>query len=316
MLALTMNQAPQSVDTCYYNIDEIDFVDEIEIMKQKEDNEYKCGDYALRRNLEQMTISTSSVSMSSMSTHTKPCKYTKMVNNNVEINSSCRTTMCEWCFRVVDHFGARRELVEIAMNYLDRLLNKFNCDRTAYKLACITSMYLAIKLFNKKTLGIASLSTLSKGEFSIAHITEMENFILRALAWNLHPPTSVNFIYYFHTLLPSIKDSAKQTIIQRSCFFAELAVMDYYFVTHNASETAFSAILNAMDGLEISFFSEEKRSAYILAVENVSSLDHTSKIIIAAREKMWNLYEKSAQFQLHDNQILPEGEITEVNTSH
>jgi len=50
----------------------------------------------------------------------------KVKNDDNEINSSCRTTMWEWCYRVVDHFGARRELVEISMNYLDRFLDKFN----------------------------------------------------------------------------------------------------------------------------------------------------------------------------------------------
>jgi len=296
MLALTMSETTQDIDTNYYRIEKIDgVVDEIVVMRRKEDKIYKCGDYALRRKLEKMTTTF----VSSVSTNTELYKCTEVVNDD-EVDSSCRTVMCEWCYRVVDHFGARRELVEIAMNYLDRLLDKFNCDRTAYKLACITSMYLTIKLYNKKSISLETLSTLSKGEFSPDHIAEMENFILQALSWKLHPPTSVNFIYCFHTILRSIKDSTKQTILQRSCFFAELAVMDYFFVTINASETAFSAILNAIDGLELSTLSQGKRETYILAVEDLSGLDHTSKRITSARERMWSLYEKSAQFQLHE----------------
>jgi len=181
----------------------------------------------------------------------------KVTNDDNEINSSCRTTMWEWCYRVVDHFGARRELVEISMNYLDRFLDKFNCGRTAYKLAAITSMYLAIKLYNQKSLTMISLSALSRGEFSAVHIAEMECVILHTLSWNLYPPTSANFIYHSRTLLPTIKDSTKQTILQRS--FAELAVMEYSFVTVNPSDIAFAAILNALDGLDVSFMSEVAR---------------------------------------------------------
>jgi len=153
-----------------------------------------------------------------------------------------------------------------------------------------------------------SLSTLSSGEFSATHIAEMERFILQALAWNLYPPTSVSFIYHFHRLLPPIKDSAKQTIIGRSYFFAELAVMEYTLITFNASDIAFSAILNAMDGLDVSLMSEEVRSMYINAIENASGVDHTSKIIASAREKIWNLYAQSAQFELHDVEINAERE--------
>ena len=146
-----------------------------------------------------------------------------------------------------------------------------------------------------------SLSTLSRGQFKPMHIAEMEKFILQALDWNLHPPTSVNFIFCFHTLLPPIEESAKRTIVQRSYFFAETAVMDYSFVTLNASDRAFSAILNAIDGLNTSLMSEEDRRIYINAIENVSGLDHTSNIIISIRERMRSLYKQSAQFELDDN---------------
>ena len=118
-------------------------------------------------------------------------------------------------------------------------------------------MYLAIKLYNQKSLTMKSLSALSRGEFSAVHIAEMECVILHTLSWNLYPPTSANFIYHSHTLLPTIKDSTKQTILQRS--FAELAVMEYSFVTVNPSDIAFAAILNALDGLDVSFMSEVAR---------------------------------------------------------
>jgi len=186
-------------------------------------------------------------------------------------------------------------------------------DRTAYKLAAITCMCLAIKLYNRKSLTMKSLSTLSRGEFSPVHIAEMEGFVLQTLSWNLYPPTSANFIYYFHILLPPIKDSAKQTVLQRSCFFAELAVMDYACVTLNPSDITFAAILNALDGLDVRFMSEEARKLYIIAIEDISGIDHTSMIIRSTREKIWFLYSQSAQFELHDISILKDGRVSGQN---
>ena len=94
-----------------------------------------------------------------------------------------------------------------------------------------------------------ALSNLSRGEFSIESIAEMEMTLLETLTWNLNPPTSANFIYHFYKILPPIKNSAKHTILQRSLFFSELAVMESD-PKWKPSHIAFSAMLNALDGLD------------------------------------------------------------------
>lgn len=290
-----MNHILWGNDSDDYHQTNLDFTDEIEVMRQKEVTTYKCGDYVLRRELQNKNISTELV-LCSESTDSQ--QSDDKIKDHDCIDASCRIAMCEWCYRVVDYFGARRELVEISMNYLDRLLDKFNCDRTAYKLAAITSMYLAIKLFNQKNLTLRSLSMLSRGEFSVANIEEMEKIMLQALSWNLYPPTSFSFIYQFYSLLPSISDHGKQTILQLSCFFAELTVMEYSFVTSNASVIAFSAVLNAIDGLHTSLMSEENKISYIHAIENILGVDSTSKVIMSARKRILSLYAQSTQFEL------------------
>jgi len=115
---------PWVSDTSNYNPTSVDLADEMKVMMQKEDAAYRCRDYILRRKLEQINITVASTISALKDTQSNdPFKVT---NDDNEIDSSCRTTMCEWCYCVVDHFGARRELVEISMNYLDRFLKKFN----------------------------------------------------------------------------------------------------------------------------------------------------------------------------------------------
>lgn len=289
-----MNQNPWGTQTCEYNTPQETLHEEIKVMKRQETTIYKCEDYILCRKLGTISVDPStSVSKNSS-------KLDKLTTDCDIIDPSHRTTMCEWCYRVVDHIGVRRELVEISMNYLDRFLHKIHCDRDSFKLAAITAMYLTIKIHCRKNrLTIKSLSALSKGEFSAVDIADMEFIILQTLSWNLHPPTSMNFIYHFHTLLPPKIASSKHTILQRSCFFAELAVMEYnpYW---NRSQIAFSAILNAIDELDLLQMSKEERESYIATIEKVCGVDHTSKITISVREKLWELYAHSAQFQLHD----------------
>lgn len=305
-----MSQISWIPDVCDYNTCRVNVDDELAVIRQKENSTYACDDHILCRKVEEMSISaglSASTSSNSMSS-----KFDKTVSDDDDkIDSLCRITMCEWCYRIVDHIGARRELVEISMNFLDRFLDKFSCDRTAYKLVAITSMYLAIKLSNQKSLlTMKSLSTLSKGEFSVVSIAEMERIILRALSWNLYPPTSANCIYYYYQLLPSIKVSVKHTILQRSSFFAELAVMECN-PNWKPSQIAFSAILNALDGLDASLMSNEQRKLFIAEIEKVSGVDNASKIITSGRQRIWSLYTHSAQFELHDSETYTKKSIVE-----
>jgi len=94
--------------------------------------------------------------------------------NHPNLSQKCcpewRRTMGQWCFRVVDHFALDRELVSIAMQYLDRFSlvlvdgDRDKCggsnssnnnkkkkilleDGPTYQLVAMTCLYLALKLF-------------------------------------------------------------------------------------------------------------------------------------------------------------------------
>jgi hypothetical protein len=146
-----------------------------------------------------------------------------------------------------------------------------------------------------------SLSELSKGEFKAEDINEMESMILKALDWNMTPPTSANFCGHFHALLPpTIRPSVRQTILQRSCFFSELAVIDYSFIAIRQSETAFAAVLNVLEGLNPSLFTAQEKQGFIELMEEQSGMCHNSERINLARDKLWDLYRRSKQFEMHD----------------
>ena len=129
-----------TTDDCPHYQARLDFADEIEVMRQKENTTYKCGDYISRRKLQDTHFSADLISTTESEDfqHVNDVRTMRDDEEDDEGNDeendeekediivSCRLVMCEWCYRVVDHFGARRELVEIAMNYVDRLSDKFN----------------------------------------------------------------------------------------------------------------------------------------------------------------------------------------------
>jgi hypothetical protein len=163
------------------------------------------------------------------------------------------TGCCVYLWKVIDHFDLRRELVGITMSYLDRYMSTLNnpwvVDKTQYKLIAMTCMYLAVKLYEFKHIGIpGSCSTmdtirkLSQGSYTLRQMEAMEMDIMQRLQWRLHPPTPQAFIDLFvHSETSESCDVGN--------FLVELAAMDYFFVAYKPSEIATAALLNAMDQL-------------------------------------------------------------------
>jgi hypothetical protein len=146
-----------------------------------------------------------------------------------------------------------------------------------------------------------SLANLSKGEFLVEDITEMESVILNTLDWNMNPPTAACFCGYFVALLPSVvMSSTRQVIYHQSCFFYELSVMDYSLsVSTNQSEVAFAGILNSLMDLSPSLLSEGDKKDFIKDIEGYTSMKHSSARIKMIRKKLMSLYRQSSNNKVH-----------------
>ena len=94
-------------------------------------------------------------------------------------NESWREKICKWTYEVIDHFEFSRETACVSLSYLDRFLSNRQVNHRTFQLASMTSLYLAIKLYEPRTLRISSLLELSRGLFDEEHIVAMERFILR-----------------------------------------------------------------------------------------------------------------------------------------
>lgn len=95
------------------------------------------------------------------------------------INEVWREKICEWSYQVVDHFDYSRELVSVSINYLDRFLSTRRVNKKSFQLAAMTCLFLAIKLYERRRLSMASLIELSSGHFTVLQMEIMEKAILR-----------------------------------------------------------------------------------------------------------------------------------------
>jgi hypothetical protein len=146
-----------------------------------------------------------------------------------------RRKICEWCYKVVDHFRIDREVVGVALNFFDRYLvvhksddgsknaNTCRCpscqralDSSTFQLGAMTALYLAIKLHaetaedvphldekpRRMKLRLHSFVELSRGQFSSTDICSMERTMLASLQWRVNPPTPMTVVSYLLRLMP------------------------------------------------------------------------------------------------------------------
>ncbi len=169
-------------------------------------------------------------------------------SSNSQINELWREKICEWCYQVVDHFDFNREVVSVAMSYLDRYLATRTVNRRIFQLAAMTALFLAIKLYEPGKLRMSSLIDLSRGYFMAEHIVTMEDSMLQSLGWHLHPPTPLAFCRDFMKLVSGdIEHGPRHDVSELARFMTELSVCDYWFATKKPSSIALASLINAIE---------------------------------------------------------------------
>jgi hypothetical protein len=218
----------------------------------------------------------------------------------IAVDAVCREKMCEWSYRVCDHFHTGREVAAVSFSYLDRFVDRCSCDRSAFKLAAMTTLYMATKIYGSHRVTISSLAELSRGEFEMSHISEMETIILQTLGWRLHPPTAQCFIDSFYSYLPVPRGPISVAIYERAIFFAELVLYDYAFVTKKRTLLALASMMNAMEGMDESTVSNQQQRSFVDIIRTNFKLEFTEDEIEAVRNRLWYVYSMSAQYREDD----------------
>ena len=224
------------------------------------------------------------------------------IGSETRIDEYCREQIAEWSFRVVDYFRIDREVVSLSISFLDRFLSKCRCDRTSFKLAATTTLNLAVKLLYPCKLGdLGILSDLSRGEFDMADVADMERCILHSLSWRLHPPTPVALAtllldYVSFDAAFAISNADLDDVYDVSSFFCDLAVCDYFFVSLKSSTVAVAAIQNALEGM---FGPDNTLNHDIIRAARKLSV-YSTQDLAAVRNRLWELYERSEECALHN----------------
>ena len=223
----------------------------------------------------------------------------ELSNTSDRASEGWRRKLCEWTFEVVDHFNFDREVVSVALYYLDRVASlKIEATgkpipKREFQLIAVTSLYIAIKLHGetddlegpRKKLKISAFQELSRGFFKVETLEATERSMLQMLEWRLNPPTSAQFVAYFLRMLPEwtpyeckhTHEAVASRIFDMAKYLTELSVCVSAIVFRfKSSIIGYAAILSAIDSV-----SDSLPLPYDVRVEFLKNISEATGLVPA-----------------------------------
>ncbi|CAB9515920.1 diatom-specific cyclin [Seminavis robusta] len=291
MPALVLTPTPLE-DALLTLVDPIEVTDRLKVMRQQESGTYRVFDYLKKHG-----------------------ELLKRVNK--PIDEDCRVKMCEWCYQVVDFCKFRRETVSIGMSYLDRYLcsrpgRSALANRKEYQLTAMTALYIAIKIHEPLEMETALLADLSRGCYEEMEFVHKEEELLQALKWRVGGPTALGFIQHYLALLPdTVHPAVAEAMMDYARYQTELAISEHSLVDIHPSEIGLAALLNAMEGMDVSLLSPKAQAKFVRTLEKVSGCQVEDVAVIQSTLSMLlcNLVK-------NDDQVLDACEETDLEREY
>lgn len=222
------------------------------------------------------------------------------------INELWREKMCEWLYQIVDHLDFDRENVSVAMSHLDRYLATLSVDRRIFKLAGMTALYIAIKVYETGELNISGFIELSCGYFKNEHIVAMENSMLPSLNWYVHPPTPIAFCRDLMSLVSGdISESIRHDVMKNARFMTELSVCEYWFVSKKPSSIALASLVNAIELQGPHRISDIYKKDFLRRVVQIGIDIVNDKDFLDCYERLSEIYTEGGFTSIHEESNLP-----------
>lgn len=155
----------------------VDLMERIDVMLEQEVRFYATQDYLAPEYQQKLASLCDNESFGAPSNESASSSSSSSGSSG--INEVWREKICEWSYQVIDHFDFSREVVSVSIHYLDRYLATRSVNKKTFQLAAMTTLFIAIKLFEPGRLSMSSMIELSRGYFLVEQMAAMEMSILR-----------------------------------------------------------------------------------------------------------------------------------------
>jgi len=283
-------------------------IDQLKVMRLQEDSPtYKCRQYI--EDIDDVMNCDQSVDSCISECE---CATGQQHTLSHPIDAECRLKMVQWCYQIVTFANFHRETVSIAMSFLDRFLSsnhpnarKAIANRKEYQLSCITTLYLAIKMYEREEVDPKNFAALARGTHSKDEIIRMEATILSALDWRMSGPTSFTFLHYLLEI-SSIKLKSDtflwSKITNLASYQIQLAVGDNFFVPYQPSLLAVASIMNALEPMQKDIPASD-RMIFLRRITDVIGIHPLSSALWEVKNRLWAIIERGRLLESLDLKV-------------
>jgi len=122
--------------------------------------------------------------------------------------------------------------------------------------------------------------------------------MLKALKWNVHPPTPVCFLRQFLRLLPSsVVPLTRYLIAEVTRFISEISVCLYKFVKYPPSVIAYAGMLLAIERIDSTTLPYWQRHQIFDLMSSIAGLKNTSDLVASAVAQLHLSLERNISLQ-------------------
>ena len=177
----------------------------------------------------------------------------KYMSNQTDINHRMRAILIDWLIDVHLKYKLVPQTMYIAVNLIDRYLEKNETNRAKLQLVGVTAMFIACKYEEIYPPDLKDFVYITDGAYVKQDVLDMEYKMLKSLEFNITFPTQWNIFEIYKKKLDLDDKTTKL-----AWFLMELCLINYKILKFKMSYIAASAILIAIKTLGVyrSDFSE------------------------------------------------------------
>ena len=170
----------------------------------------------------------------------------KYMSNQPDINHRMRAILIDWLIDVHLKYKLVPQTMYIAVNLIDRYLEKNETNRAKLQLVGVTAMFIACKYEEIYPPDLKDFVYITDGAYVKQDVLDMEYKMLKSLEFNITFPTQWSIFEIYKKKL----DLDDKTF-KLAWFLMELCLIDYKILKFKMSYIAASAILIAIKTLGI-----------------------------------------------------------------
>ena len=170
----------------------------------------------------------------------------KYMSNQSDINHRMRAILIDWLIDVHLKYKLVPQTMYIAVNLIDRYLEKNETNRAKLQLVGVTAMFIACKYEEIYPPDLKDFVYITDGAYVKQDVLDMEYKMLKSLEFNITFPTPWNIFEIYKKKL----DLDDKTV-KLAWFMMELCLINYKILKFKMSVISASAILIAIKTLGI-----------------------------------------------------------------